>query len=326
MSHPRPTRSRLGLALAAVFGLVLALAQGVIGPASAASLPAPTSMVVTAYSDPAVIAAHLEGAPAAAIPPVLAAQGDTFRVSVTLKAGALDAAFPNDTAVTFAASGTGTLTPSGGTLSGGATTSEFTVAYDAVATGVTIRAAAGKGNKAVTGTSNAFDINKFLTFVPEGDASLGNGTAGADGAGCAVIDRDNPLCGIVILPGGASSDVALTLGLCPTTDACKQGSLVTQMIADLTVGGVDIYDRNNPAHMELICDKTLCGKAGVPSFTVLWSQSAFGTLEPVPACIEKDVINPVGPAYCTDYRSSRRDGAGDVHLVVHFVDDVRGGI
>lgn len=329
MSTPRPRRSRLALALAATFGLVVALAQGVVGPASAHWLPTPTSMTVTAYSDPAVIAAHLGGAPAGAIPPVLAAVDDSFIVKVSLRAGAGGshaAAFRHDQAVTLTATGPGALPSAARMIWHGQTSATFVVGYSAAATGVTITAMAGPPSGEVSGTSNAFDINKFLTFVPEGDASLGNGTAGADGAGCAVVDRDNPICGVVVLPRGASSDVALTLGPCPSGEACKNGALVTQVIADLTAGGVNIYDRTHPARMDLICDKTLCGKAGVPSFTALWSQSAFGALEPVPACAKKGVINATGPAYCTDYRTSRRDGAGDLHLVVLFLDDVRGSI
>ncbi|WP_353952043.1 hypothetical protein V6K52_00975 [Knoellia sp. S7-12] len=324
-NRPDRPRSRVVLALAATFGLVLSLAQGVAGPASATSLPTPTSLTVRAYTDPAVIAEHLAGAPAEAIPAVLAATDDTFLIAVTLKASTADAAYKQDQVVNFTATGPGSLTLTRGTIPRGTTTSVFTVAYSAVATGIRISASVGKGAQAIGNTSNAFDINRFLTFVPGTAASLRDGTAGADGAGCAVVDQANPLCGIVILPNGASGDVALTLGACPTGEACGRGSFVTQMIADLTAGGANLYDRRNPARMELICDKTLCGKAGVPSFTALWSETAFGSLEPVSACASKGVID-AGLDYCTDYRSSRRDGAGDLHLIVLFVRDVRGGI
>ncbi|WP_162252796.1 hypothetical protein [Knoellia sp. Soil729] len=326
VSTSRPRRSRLALVLAATFGLVVALAQGVVGPASASSLPAPTSMVVKAYSDPAVIGASLAGAPADAIPTVLAGKGDAFLVSVTLRAGTLDAAFPNDQDVTLTASGPGALPSATRTIPGGATTTVFTVSYSAEATGVKVQASAGKGNKAVSGTSNAFDVNRVLSFVPGASEKLRDGTAGADGAGCAVVDRDHPMCGIVVLPKGASSDVALSLGLCPAGESCVKGALVTQMIANLTdATGTRIYDRSNPARMEIICDKSLCGKAGVPSFTALWSRSAVGALVAVPPCASKGVIDST-LEYCTDYRASQRDGAGDVHLVVWFLDDVRGSI
>jgi hypothetical protein len=285
-------------------------------------------MTVAAYTDPTVIAEHFPGERLPSLPDVLAAKDDTFFVAVTLTAGAgtLPAAFPNDTVVAFAASGPGDLTVTEGTIPGGMTTAAFEVSYSAVATGVTVTASAGKGKKAVTsGPSNAFDITKTLAFLPGQDDSLKNGTAGADGAACAVIDRANPLCGIVTLPSGASSGVALSLGLCPSTDDCR-GGFVTQMIGNLTNdGGARIYDENHPARMELICDKSKCGKAGVPSFTALWSQSATGALEAVPACASKGVIDP-GLTFCTDYRASQRDGAGDLHLVVLFRDDVRGSI
>ncbi|MEO6020731.1 MAG: hypothetical protein ABIP45_10840 [Knoellia sp.] len=323
MSTPRPRRSRLALALAATFGLVVALAQGAVGPASAGSLPTPTSMTVKAYTDPTVLAG-LGDAPAAAIPTVLAATGDTFTVEITLTAGALAAAFPNDQVVMFGASGSGVLSPPTATIVGGTTTSTFPVSYSAVATGVQIHAAVGKGRKAISGTSNAFDITKFLSFLPGTSDTLKNG-AGADGAGCAVIDKANPLCGIVTLPNGASSGVALSLGLCRAIDHCAAGALVTQMIGNLSVGSARIYDRTHPARMELICDKTLCGKAGVPSFTALWARSATDALQSVTACSSKDVIDE-SLEFCTDYRASRRDGAGDLHLQVLFLDDVRGSI
>ena len=327
--RPR-SRSRLGLTFAAVVGLVLGLGQAVSSPAVAGPLPTPTGMVVSAYSPESVIG-PISGAPGAAIPAVLAAKGDTFLVSVRLTAGAdgsLDAAYPKDQAVTLVASGPGALTsPTPTVIPRNTTLSVFAVSYSKEATGVTIQASTGKPSSLVTGTSNAFDVNRFLSFLPGTAPALLNGTAGADGAGCAVVDRDNPLCGRVLLPEGASGSVALSLGLCPAGAGCKPGSLVTQLIGDLTDGaGVNIYDRENPARMELICDKSLCGKAGVSAFTALWSNEAFGGLDPVPACAAKDVIDPDPVEYCTDYRSSQRDGAGDLHLVVLFLTDVRGGI
>ncbi|KGN31308.1 hypothetical protein N802_04260 [Knoellia sinensis KCTC 19936] len=285
-------------------------------------------MVVSAYSDPAFIAERLGGAPAAAIPAVLAAQGDSFLVEVDLRAGtggSLDAAYPSAQTVTFSASGPGTLSPSSATIPGGTTTAVFTVSYSAEANGVAITATVGNGKKAIRATSNTFDITRFLEFVEGDSAALRNGTAGADGAACTTVDRATPLCGIVILPRGASSHVALTLAECRTTDACLRGSLVTQMIANLTANGTNLYDRANPARMELVCDKTMCGRAGVNGFTALWSRTAFGALTPVPACSAKGVIDAT-LEYCTDYRASQRDNAGDLHLVVLFLDDVRGSI
>jgi hypothetical protein len=285
-------------------------------------------MTVSAYSDPAVIAGHLAGAPPGAIPPVLAAKGDSFLVAVRLTAGTggtLDAAYRQDQVVTLTASGPGTLSPTSALIPRGTTLSVFTVTYSSEATDVRVRAEAGRSSSRISGTSNAFDINRTLSFLPGNAESLRSGTAGADGAGCAVVDRTNPVCGVVTLPSGASSDVALSLGLCPSSAGCTRGSLVTQVIADLTSNGVDLYDRQSPARLELICDKTLCGNAGVPSFTALWSESAFGALTPVQGCAAKGVID-ANLSYCTDYRTSTRDGAGDLHLVVLFFRDVRGGI
>lgn len=325
---PAARASRVaGLALAAVVALVLSLATGVVGSAAAAPLPEPTGVTVTASSDPTVLA-DLEGAPAGAVPAVLAAKGDTFLVSVRLTAGAgggLDAAYRQDQVVTLSATGPGSLTPTTGTIPRGVTTAVFPVSYSAEATDVTVRAEAGRASSRISGTSNAFDVLRTLSFVPGDSASLRDGTAGADGAGCAVVDRANPFCARLQLSRGASSSVALSLGLCSSEAGCTRSSLVAQAIADLTAEGENLYTRTSPARMELICDKSECGKGGVTSFTARWSESAGGALSPVAACAAKDVIDGTLD-YCTDYRSSTRDGAGDLHLVVLFVRDVRGGI
>jgi len=322
-----PTARAAVLALASVLALVLSMAAGVVGSAAAAPLPEPTGMTVTASSDPTVLA-DLEGAPAGAVPAVLAAKGDTFLVSVRLTAGAggsLDAAYRQDQVVTLSATGPGSLTPATGTIPRGQTTTVFSVSYSDEATDVTVRAEAGRGSTRISGTSNAFDILRTLSFVSGDAASLRDGTAGADGASCAVVDRTNPFCARLQLSRGASSDVALSLGLCSTAAGCTRSSLVAQAIADLTADGQNLYTRQSPARMELICDKSECGKGGVTSFTARWSESATGALSPVAACTVKGVIDG-NLDYCTDYRSSTRDGAGDLHLIVLFLRDVRGGI
>jgi hypothetical protein len=101
---------------------------------------------------------------------------------------------------------------------------------------------------------------------------------------------------------------------------------VTQFLGDLTSSaGASLYTRQSPASMTIICDKTLCGGAGVTTFRALWSTTAAGALTTAPPCPAKGVIG-AHQDFCTDLVSSSRLNAGDLRLVVLFLTDVRGTI
>ena len=87
----------------------------------------------------------------------------------------------------------------------------------------------------------------------------------------------------------------------------------------------DLYTRTSPAKMTIVCDKSVCGQGGVSKFRALWSQAATGTLATTPVCPAKGVIGS-DQEFCTDTAASTRDNAGDLHLVVLFLNDVRGTI
>lgn len=319
--HPGARHSRVVLALLAVLGMVVALAM-TQATASAGPLPKPTSMTITAATDPS-IAGALSGAPSQALPDVLAGPGTPFTLTVSLWAGTAPAAFPNDQVVAFSATGLGFLSQQQGTITAGASTTTFTSSYSQGAISVVVTAAVGKGKTALTASTQSFRVEDVLTLLAGDTPSLKNGTAGADGAGCSVVDPAHPMCGVISLPRGATGTVGLSLGQCPAGQACPKGALVTQLIANLTNANGAIYSRSAPAVMTIICDKSVCGKKGVTDVTALWSQSATGDLLPAPACPAKRTIG-ANQAYCTDYVSSTKDNAGDVHLVVLFLNDVRG--
>lgn len=321
-----PTRPgalrRLRLLLLALV-TVAPMALGWAGSATAADLPTPTSIRVETFTDPAVLDAKLGDVPAASVPTVLAGPGDSFQVRVSLLAGAEDAAYRSDQVVNLQADGPGVLTATPPlSMPASATSAVFTVAYSAASPDVRVTASIGRGSKALSATGASFRVETTLRFLGGQDAGLKDGTEGSDGAGCAVVDRANPVCARILLPSGATGGVALSIGDCPTTDACRRGGSVTQLIADLDQS---VYSRTNPARMILICDKSLCGQGGVQGIVPLWSQDASGAMAPVEACTSKNVIDEALD-YCADYVSSKRDGAGDTFVHVLFFKDVRGSI
>ena len=319
----RPGAARRLRILLLALVTVAPVALGWAGTATAAVLPTPTSITVETFTDPAFLDAQLGDVPAASVPTVLAGPGTSFQVRVNLLAGTGAAAYRSDQVVRLTASGPGALTAVPPlTMRASASSAVFTVAYSAASPDVRVTATIGKGAKALAATGASFRVETTLRFLGGQSAGLTNGSEGSDGAGCAVVDRAHPVCARILLPSGATGGVALSIGDCPTTDACRRGGQVTQLIADLDQ---DVYSRTNPARMILVCDKSLCGQGGVRNVVPLWSQNASGAMSPVVACAAKNVIDATLD-YCADYVSSNRDGAGDSFIHVLFFKDVRGSI
>ena len=69
------------------------------------------------------------------------------------------------------------------------------------------------------------------------------------------------MCGVVILPNGATStQVLLSLGACdPTYAGCDPRGAVVQTLAGLA----GLYTKTSPATILMRCDKSLCGSQGV---------------------------------------------------------------
>lgn len=323
LHQPRGRRSRVRLVLLSVLGIVSAMAL-TQAPATAVTLPKPTSMTISASTDP-TLAQALSGAPTAAVPDVLAGPGTPFVLTVSLWADGVPAAFPSDQVMTFSAPGPGVLSLSSATIMAGSSTASVTTSYSRGAAALVVSAVIGKNKSALNASTQTFRVEDVLQLLDGQSQSLKDGTAGADGNGCTVVDSQHPVCGVVTLPAGATGTVGLSLGACPVGQPCSGGALVTQLIANLNGSSGALYSRTAPASMTILCDKSVCGKSGVTKFTALWSQSATGDLQPAPACPSKGTVGP-DQTYCTDYVSSTRDGAGDLHLVVLFLEDVRGTI
>ena len=318
-SHPsRAGRRFAALAALGLLALVapLALAQ----PASAAKVAAPTSVTVAARTDPA-IASQLTGVPAASLPAVLAAVGTPFIVEVSLWTGAAPATYPTATTVDLTAPGPGSLGTTKATILAGASSVTIVTSYTHPTPALQITARTVNKKSVLTGSTASFPIDLVLNLLDGQSGALKSGTAGADGSACTTVDPAHPMCGILFLPNGASGRVALSLGLCPTGQTCRDGGLVTQFLGDMS----DLYTRESAAQMTIVCDKSLCGGGGVPAFRALWSQEATGELLITPACPAKGIIG-ADQEFCTDTVSSKRDNAGDLRLVVLFLKDVRGTI
>ncbi|GAA3772796.1 hypothetical protein GCM10022240_26000 [Microbacterium kribbense] len=328
MSHRRLRAARSLIAVTALALAVLIAPQAASADAPPPP-PTPTAVTVTAQSDPA-LAASIAGVPAGAIPAVLAAVHVDFDIQVTLKdnTGA-DATWGTDATVTLRTDGGGTLSTTTKTIPAGTSSIHILTAYSQATAALTVTADVTSPvapATILTGPAAPFPVDLHLTVLDGNDASLLNGTAGADAAGCAVVDATHPMCGILSLPRGAQGTTALTLGVCPTGATCAPGGLVTQFLGDLTApGGADLYTRTAPASMTIICDKTLCGQRGVASFRAQWSESATGALTVAPPCLAKGVIG-ADQRFCTDLASSSRTNVGDLRLVVLFLHDVRGTI
>ncbi|UNK71484.1 hypothetical protein [Microbacterium sp. H1-D42] len=333
MSHRRLRAARSLIAVTALIGAALIAPQ----MASADPPPPPTAAVVTAQTDPAV-AASLGDVPAQALPSVLAAVGTPFTITVAITDGTGPSYYEYDATVTLTADGLGVLGVTSAVLPAGESSIQISTSYSKAVAALTVTATVTPTQPPVidpydpptvlpplVGSAPAFPVELQLTLVDGADVSLRDGTAGADGAGCAVVDAQHPMCGIVTLPRGAEGGTALTLGSCPAGQTCTPGALVTQFLGDLTSADGDLYTRTAPATMTILCDKTLCGKGGVAHYRALWSDSATDPLQMAPACPAKGVIG-ADQDFCTDHRASSRMKGGDLRLVVRFLTDVRGMI
>ncbi|MDQ0615393.1 hypothetical protein QF046_003034 [Microbacterium sp. W4I4] len=330
MSHRRLriTRSLIAVAALALSALVAPQMASADPPP-----PLPTAATVTVTTDPA-IAASLGTLPSGSLPAVLAAVGTPFDVGVSLTdAGGMPAVYEYPATVTLTATGPGVLQTTTATLPAGASSLHISTSYSQATAALTVTASITATPPehttvppTVSGVAAAFPVDLSLTLIDGQSPALKNGTAGADAAGCAVVDAAHPMCGVVTLPRGATGGTALSLGACPTGATCTARSLVTQFLGDLTgPDGADLYTRTAPASMSIYCDKTLCGKGGVASYRAQWSESATGALTIAPLCPAKGIIG-ADQTFCTDVVSSSRLNAGDLRLVVLFLHDVRGMI
>jgi hypothetical protein len=301
----------------------LAAATGglVTATATATSPTAPVTMEITSITSPLTAPA---GTPAGAIPYVLVQAGGQFTVHVSFfDASHLPASFNNDTTLSIT-SNRGTLTPSTGVAPKGATSVDLTTSLGSAANqvSITVKVAGGpsKGLSATSSPDQLFDVVSEL-HAPVSIGPNGLAGIGGDDDSCTNATRTNPVCGILTLPFGATSQVVLSLGVCDATYAACGSSkgAVVQALADLSGLG---YSKTAPATLIVKCDKSLCGGGAIQDVHLEFSLGGNTALGAAPACPAKYTIGADQTA-CVDYVQSKRDGAGDTHLYLLFDQDMR---
>jgi len=324
------------LVLSLLLGVVAALggAFGTFAPAGGASLPTPTSMVITKISsvDPP------GGLPDGAAPNTLVVAGGVLTIHVVFSAGSAAAAFKSDTPLTISSTG-GTLTTTTGLAPAGQTYADVTTSIKAPINrvGLTLTVSKGPSKGLSTGTPDPallFDVLSDLRFE-DSMAGFQQGIGG--GSNCTDATRGAPVCGIVMLPNGSSSSqVLLSLGLCDTDPdstyaPCHVGPKGPGGAVVQTLFGQasQPYTVDSPATVIIKCDKTLCGTGSIQALTVIYSLGGNSALTAAGPCPAKGTMgtdeNGVGVP-CVDYVQSKRDGSGDTHLFLLTDRDLRGGI
>jgi hypothetical protein len=223
-------------------------------------------------------------------------------------------------------SGKTVLSKTSVTIAKGSSTGSVVLRFTGQANGVAVAAKGSGQQKDWTASSAASPVDVALKASASPTSTSFWGTAGATPC---TPDKTlgNRLCADLVLPTGVSSDVLLTTGLCDAVLTCGSDKDLVQVLADLT--GVT---RTTPATLIIKCDKSACPGGGVPSYDVLFSISPDSSvpLSEAPACSSKGVVDeaymtPDG-GYCLDYRQSKRDNAGDLHLYLLFTQDARGSM
>lgn len=320
-------KSRMSFALAFV-ALAPFVVTNLLAQAHGASLPSPDQIHAVVTSSTTAPG----GSPGDAVPNVLVKQGQTFALTVSLTYLGQPAAFNGkSTTLSVKATGPGTLSSSTIGMPGGVSTSNFSLSYSTFATNVSLTVSVANGRQASTvapGTSNAFDVQKYLDIYPSTPGTAF--TQGEGASGCADATTADPICGVAILSHGAGDGgVLLSVGGCdPARDVNCQNPLVVQMIANLNDSlGNPLYSKTDPAIVVIYCDKTACKGKGVSAYTAYVTLSSVNganpLLGPSPACTSKGQVN-ADSDFCTDYVSSHRDNAGDLLLYVLTDRDFRG--
>jgi hypothetical protein len=322
---------RRGLVFLLLGSLVGALC-GLLGTtaATASSPTAPVTMVITGVTGAQAPA----GTPSGSVPFALVKAGDPFTVEVAFFDSANNqASFNNDTTLKVTSTA-GTLTPSTGVANAGATTAQITtsLATPANQVGLTVTVPSGPAKGLTTGPPAAgqrFDVLSQLRFEP----SSTNFAQGIGGDGnCTNATRAAPVCGIVMLPRGAGSQVLLSLGVCDPDPLSLYapcfvgpkgpgGAVVQTLFGQPT----DAYTPTSPVTVVIKCDKTLCGTGSIQDLKLAFSQLGNGALADAQPCPAKGVTDANGDP-CVDYVQSKRDGSGDTHLYFLTPVDMRIGI
>ena len=298
-------------------GALSAAPAGVTATPAAARVPAPTHITIDAISSGT--AAPI-GTPPAAWPSVLAVAGQHLVVTVSFfDAAHSPAYFTKDTRLVVT-SDHGPVTNIDTVAQRGEYTSTLIVSMPSPTNRValTVAVAGGKVVPGTSGEAQRFDVLSQLRLA-KSTAGFRQGIGGD--LDCATATPAAPVCGIVILPQGASSpDVLLSLGPCDDTaySGCgdARGSIVQ------TIVGLDGYTRTSPATVLIKCDKTVCGGGAIHTKQLSYTRFGNAPLTTAEDCPAKGTVG-LGQLACVDYVQSRRDGSGDTHLYFLFVKDAR---
>lgn len=311
--------------LLSLVGMLVAALGGLVTSTATAASPAPTKIVIDEVFSSVEAP---DGTPDGAVPYVLVAANADFFVDVSFyDATGAPAAFNSDTTLSITSNQV-TLSPSTAVVPKGVTSWRLTskAATAANQVSLTVKVASGRSARTVApGTSpRLFDVMSQLRLENSAkDVYFQHGIGGR--ANCTEATREDPVCGIVILPrGSVSAKVLLSLGACDSAYAgcgSSRGSLV-QTLADLNDGAGDLYTKTSPAALLMKCDKSLCGTGSIQSQTLSYSLLGNTALQVAPACPAKGTVGAEQPA-CVDYVRSKRDGSGDTHLYLLFTEDAR---
>jgi hypothetical protein len=163
------------------------------------------------------------------------------------------------------------------------------------------------------------DVLKTSLSAPGNSSLTGFGGGGGVGVPCSPTPADQ-VCGDLLVPSTrtALSRQFLSQGC---VAACDNAASYLQALVDLAAMSQP-DEEQNPIVVVAKCDKTLCAGKGIKSYSVKVALNAGDTPVKSPACSAKGVIDS-GETFCTDYRQSTRDIAGDVLLYVLLARDAK---
>ena len=332
-SQPSSAARRHIAVVLALLASLLAVVGGMGSSAATAASLAPVSLSVdTVASDRAAP----DGTPDGAVPTVIVKTGERVHVTVSFSdSTGAPASFQKDTKVVVTSSGGG-LSQVTSTVSKGVTSAVLDVTFsqtaNQVALTVTVPGKAGTSISATSSSAQRFDVLSELRFVDAAPGINLRQGIGGDDSRCTNATPTNPVCGIVMLPNGATgttgrdgtpTQVLLSLGLCGG-DYSACGSPKGAVVQTLT-GLSGLYARTAPAALLMKCDKTLCGGGQIQDQHLNFSLAGNAELQPAPACPAKATVGADQHA-CVDYVQSKRDGSGDTLLYLLFTQDMRGSV
>ena len=303
--------------LLTLIGLLAASLGGLTTPTATAAAPAPAQVLLESIRSSTQAPA---GTPLAAVPTVLAVAGEELVVTVSfLDASGRPASFTKDTPLSVT-SDDGPVIGIATVARKGEVTADLVVAMSRPANLVSLTVTVPGGKRSFSTTARPgqrFDVLSELRLEPS-RTDFQEGIGGRDE--CAEATPEAPVCGVVLLPRGASSaQVLLSLG--PCDDRAYSGCGDSRGSVVQTLAQLDGYSSTDPATMLVRCDKTLCGGGAIQNKFLNYTLGGNDALARALPCPAKGTVGDE-PA-CVDYVQSQRDGSGDTLLYLLFVRDAR---